>query len=362
MTMEIFGLEGIGEVRPGDDLGVLLLEALNRRGRVLRDNDVLIVSSKIVSKAEGRIVDAENRDAAIAAASVRRVAARRTPRGLAQIVESKAGPVMAAAGVDASNVEPGTVLLLPVNPDASARALRARLAELTGARIGVILSDTAGRAWRAGQVDFALGAAGLLITDDLRGAVDTYGQPLEVTMRALVDELASAADLVKGKLTGIPAAVIRGSGVPVTEVDGPGAASLLRPAREDWFRYGHVEAVGASLGLDPATLEPPTVPRGPIQERFIRAFTVAMESSPPWDSATADMAEMMSKIAYLMDEDDEQTIIVTQYGSGNGFEAAGILASLAQRLAAAAWAEELIVNILLLPTPDPQMRVTATDA
>jgi coenzyme F420-0:L-glutamate ligase / coenzyme F420-1:gamma-L-glutamate ligase len=346
--MEIFGLHGIGEVRPGDDLAVLLVQGLASDGKALLDGDVIVVSSKVVSKAEGRVVTADTRQAQITAETVRLVAARRTPRGLAEIVEAAAGPVMAAAGVDNSNVSPGTVLLLPKDPDASARGLRARLRELTGVRIGVILSDTAGRAWRDGQIDFALGAAGVAVTDDLRGAVDTHGQPLEVTVRALADELAAAADLVKGKLSAVPAAVVRGADVVVSDDDGPGAAALLRPAREDWFRYGQVEAVTASLGLDPATVEPPTVPPGSVGERFARALAIALRSRAPWtptsDPAPADFAVEVSGAS---------ATIKQPIGDATA------LGALAQRIAAACWAEDLAVELSVLLDPAATLLITA---
>jgi coenzyme F420-0:L-glutamate ligase / coenzyme F420-1:gamma-L-glutamate ligase len=228
------------------------------------------------------------------------------------------------------------VLLLPKDPDASARALRARLRELTGARVGVILSDTAGRAWRDGQIDFALGAAGVAVTDDLRGAVDTHGQPLEVTVRAVADELAAAADLVKGKLLAVPAAVIRGADALVSHDDGPGAAVLLRPAREDWFRYGHVEAVTASLGLDPADVQPPTVPAGSLEDRFARALALALQSPTPWSlpdgsTETEFIAEVSGMSAAITHPDAD----------------GAALGAVAQRIAAAAWAEDVHLDLTL---------------
>jgi coenzyme F420-0:L-glutamate ligase/coenzyme F420-1:gamma-L-glutamate ligase len=349
--MEIFGLQGIGEVRAGDDLAGLLIESLTAGGRRLLDDDILVVSSKVVSKAEGRVVAADTREAQITAETVRRVAARRTPRGLAQIVEAAAGPVMAAAGVDASNVAPGTVLLLPKDPDSSARALRARLRSLTGARVAVILSDTAGRAWRDGQTDFALGAAGVLVTDDLRGALDTHGQSLEVTVRALADELAAAADLVKGKLTAVPAALVRGCPAAVTDDDGPGAAVLLRTAREDWFRYGHVEAVTASLGIDPADAEPPTVPPGPVEDRLHRAVSLALHAPGPLTPGT-DPAHFHTELS-------GHTATLTPAGTTAADWVA--LGALAQRLTATTWAEDLTITLTLFTDP-PSLKLTATPA
>jgi coenzyme F420-0:L-glutamate ligase / coenzyme F420-1:gamma-L-glutamate ligase len=324
--MRIIPVTGLGEISPGADLAALLVAALTDP---LADGDVLVVSSKVVSKAEGRTVAAAGRDDAITAETVRLVAARRTPHGLARIVEAAAGPVMAAAGVDASNVAPGTVLLLPADPDASARALRDRLVALTGVRLGVILSDTAGRAWRDGQTDFALGAAGVAVTEDLRGTADTHGQVLEVTVRAVADELAAAADLVKGKLTGVPAAVVHDAGAWVLDEAGPGAAALLRSAREDWFRHGHVEAVTASLGLDPASVEPPRVPRASVAERLRRAVSVALAAPSPFGEPVTARVRLTGPTATV--------------GGLDPLE----LGALAQRLSSSAWAEDLRLSVEL---------------
>ena len=356
--LSLFGVTGLGEVRPGDDLAALLVDALAADGEQLRPGDVLVVSSKVVSKAEGRVVAADTRETQITAETVRLVAARRTPNGLSRIVEGAAGPVMAAAGVDASNVAPGTVLLLPKDPDASARELRSALLARVGVPVGVIVSDTAGRAWRDGQVDFALGAAGVRVTDDLRGAVDTHGQSLEVTVRALVDELAAAADLVKGKLSGVPAAVIRGLTALTTSEDGPGAAILLRPARTDWFRHGHVEAVTASLGGDPGA-NPPTVPAGSVEDRFGRVLSLALLTPNPWVSGWGhDYLFGRSRgsvgTATLIDDDGNPR---TAFGS----EDWAALGALAQRIAAAAWAEDLVVEIDLIEGPPSLLRIEASD-
>lgn len=336
--LRVLPLPGIGEVGTGDDLASLIVAAAGPAGLAFEDGDVLVVSSKIVSKAEGRTVPANGRDAQISAESRRLVAARRTPGGLARIVEAAAGPVMAAAGVDNSNVAPGTVLLLPVDPDASARALRAALAEQTGLRLGVIVSDTAGRAWRDGQTDFALGCAGLSPTEDLRGADDTHGQRMEVTVRAVADQLAGAADLVKGKLSGIPVALVRGFGdfvLPVGD-DGPGAAALLRPAATDWFRYGQVEAVRWALGVDPESVEAPTVPAGPALDRLLRAVEVALAAPSPLPGVSAP--------ACVVNVEDSGLFIVPELPADPV-----ALGALAQRLSAAAWSEDLPVAITLEP-------------
>lgn len=232
--MSISGVHGLPDVRPGDDLAGLIAAAAPD----LRDGDVVVVTSKIVSKAEGRLVQAQSREDAITAETVAVVATR----GSLRIVRTRHGLVLAAAGVDASNVEPGTVLLLPVDPDASARALRADLARELGVRTAVVITDTAGRPWREGLVDIAIGVAGLTPLDDLRGQVDPYGNPLEMTVTAVADEIAAAAELVKGKTAGVPVAVVRGLGHLVTEVDGPGAAALVRRAEDDLFSLGVAEA------------------------------------------------------------------------------------------------------------------------
>lgn len=240
MTIEIVALDGIPEVRPGDDLASMILAAYTTIGPA--DGDILVVTSKIVSKAEGRIQAAESRDAAIDAETVREVARVDWNGGSTRIVENRQGLVLAAAGVDASNVDDGFVLLLPEDPDASALGIARALREATGAGIGVIVSDTLGRAWRAGQIDQAIGAAGVLVADDLRGTTDSRGRVLEATVTAFGDELAAAADLVKGKASGRPVAVIRGLGRLVVGLEAPGARSLQRPSSEDLFRQGAAEA------------------------------------------------------------------------------------------------------------------------
>ncbi|NRQ34785.1 coenzyme F420-0:L-glutamate ligase [Nonomuraea sp. NN258] len=239
---EVLAVPGIGEVRPGDDLGALFAAA------ELRDGDILVVTSKIVSKAEGRVRQAPDRTQAIED-ETERVVAR---RGDTVISQTRHGFVMAAAGVDASNVEPGTVLLLPDDPDASARRIRKALT----ARVGVIISDTFGRPWRNGLTDVAIGAAGVRALDDFRGTEDGYGNPLSVTVTALADEIAAAAELVKGKLAGVPAAIVRGLGHLVTDDEGPGVRPLIRPADEDLFRFGSRDVVFARRTIREFSAEP----------------------------------------------------------------------------------------------------------
>lgn len=231
--------DGLPEVTEGADLAALVAASVE-----LEDGDVVVVTSKVVSKAEGRVREG-SREAAVEDETVR-VVARRGPT---LIVRNRLGLTMAAAGVDASNVPVGSVVLLPEDPDASARALRTRLRALTGANVGVVVTDTAGRAWREGQTDIAVGAAGLVVAEPHAGRTDAHGNPLVVTLPAVADEIASAAELAQGKLAGRPLAVLRGRADLVLPVgdDGPGAASLIRPEGGDLFGYGAREAVVRAL-------------------------------------------------------------------------------------------------------------------
>jgi coenzyme F420-0:L-glutamate ligase/coenzyme F420-1:gamma-L-glutamate ligase len=232
-------VEGVGEVVEGADLADLLAGSVS-----LRDGDVVVVTSKVVSKAEGRVRPGSREDHL--ASETRRVVARRGPTS---IVRTRHGLVMAAAGIDDSNVEPGSVVLLPRDPDASARRLREDLALRTGRNVAVVVTDTAGRAWRTGQTDIAVGAAGLEVLSDHAGRTDPYGNLLAVTAPAVADEVAGAADLVKGKLAGRPAAVVRGLAPLVLQRGrhGPGAAALVRDEESDMFGLGAREAVLAAL-------------------------------------------------------------------------------------------------------------------
>ncbi|MEK2494098.1 coenzyme F420-0:L-glutamate ligase [Kitasatospora purpeofusca] len=248
MSLRILPVPGLPEIDADSDLAGLIAKAAD-----YEDGDILLVTSKVVSKAEGRLLHAADREAAIDAETVRLVARR----GPIRIVENRNGLVMAAAGVDASNTAPGTVLLLPEDPDGSARALRARLRQLTGRRLAVVVTDTFGRPWRNGLTDVAIGAAGLAVLDDHRGRSDSHGNELFQTVTATADELAGAADLVKGKTTGTPVAVVRGLGHLVTTEDGEGVRPLLRPAADDMFRLGTSEAIRQAV----------------TQRRTVRAFT-----------------------------------------------------------------------------------------
>lgn len=253
--------DGLPEFRPGDDLASALADALTADAHGLADGDVVVLTSKVLSKTEGRIVpaptDPDERDALrrqlVDSESVRLVA--RVNRTL--ITENRLGLVQAASGVDGSNVESRELALLPEDPDASAAVLAAELRRRTGARVAVVVTDTMGRAWRTGQTDVAIGAAGLRVSVGYDGAVDRQGNQLQVTDIAVADELASAADLVKGKLGARPVAVVRGMTHLMTPDDdaedndrdaeagaaAPRARDLVRDSTSDLFRLGTVEAL-----------------------------------------------------------------------------------------------------------------------
>lgn len=258
-AVELVPVTGIGEIRRGTDLGTVIRDALRALDLRLADGDVLVVSSKIVSKALGMRESTDDKQALVLRHSHRIVTERETPNGVTRVVHAKAGPVMVAAGIDASNVgDEGGYLTLPHDPDLAARSLYAELlaayAPSPVPMIGIVLSDTAGRPWRLGQTDFALGSCGVAVLDDLRGGQDADGRDLTVTSRAVADEVAAAADLVKGKVGGIPVALVRG--LPdgtVTDPGAPGASYLVRTGPDDWFAHGVQEAVRAALGVEPGT-------------------------------------------------------------------------------------------------------------
>lgn len=247
--VEVIPVEGIPEIAFGDPLGELIARAT---GEEIGSEDVVVVSQKIVSKAEGRVVrlaDVEpggrahelarrlGKDPRLVELIIRESARVVRAERDVLIVESRAGWISANAGIDASNIpEADQVTLLPVDADASARRLRAELREVTGATPGVVVGDSFGRPWRLGQVDVAIGCAGIQPLDDWRGRHDRHGAELTATVIAVADELAAAADLVRTKDEGLPAALLRGVGRFVTPDDGPGAAALRRPREEDLFR------------------------------------------------------------------------------------------------------------------------------
>jgi coenzyme F420-0:L-glutamate ligase / coenzyme F420-1:gamma-L-glutamate ligase len=252
-SIEIVALPGMPEVGEGSRLGELIAVAARDAGASPTGDDVIVVSQKVISKAEGRVrrladvapgerartlavaLGKDPRMVELVLAESRRVV--RAVRGVL-IVETQRGWVCANAGIDASNVPgEGTVTLLPADADASARRIRAELAEIAGSRPAVVIADSFGRPWRLGQADIAIGSAGLVALDDWRGRADAHGRELAATAVAVADQLASAADLSRDKASGTPVALVRGAGRWRTDDDGPGvAAALQRPADEDLFR------------------------------------------------------------------------------------------------------------------------------
>jgi coenzyme F420-0:L-glutamate ligase / coenzyme F420-1:gamma-L-glutamate ligase len=245
MTLQISAAEDIGDINADTDLTALIAHALHDvrwadGSQGVRSGDIVVVTSKVVSKSEGRVVrcaDAAERERIIDSESVRLLARR----GSTRIVETRHGLVLAAAGVDESNTETGTVVLLPVDPDESARRIRAGLIAALGEQLAVIITDTMGRAWRLGVTDHAIGAAGLVTIEDLRGSRDHTGRLIERTIIATADQVAGAAALVGAKDARRPVSVVRGLHSLVTAEDGPGAQSLIRPADEDMFRMGTID-------------------------------------------------------------------------------------------------------------------------
>ncbi|MDO9486173.1 MAG: coenzyme F420-0:L-glutamate ligase [Actinomycetota bacterium] len=239
---------GLADIAPGDDLAGMLIPLLASvqwpdGSTGLASGDVVVVTSKVVAKAEGRIVASPSRDQAISDETVRIVATKRHPGGLTQIVQTRQGLVLAAAGVDASNVQAEHIVLLPEFPDQSAQDLMHALNHGLSRELGVIITDTMGRPWRMGVTDSAIGAAGITVLDDHTGRIDKFGRTLEMTVIAIADEIAAAADLVKGKLSDCPVAVVRGLGSYVSAQSPASARDLIRPLDEDMFTLGTAEAI-----------------------------------------------------------------------------------------------------------------------
>ncbi|GAA5112190.1 coenzyme F420-0:L-glutamate ligase [Pseudonocardia adelaidensis] len=324
----VLPVRGLPEFRPGDDLAGALAAA----APWLEDGDVVVVTSKVFSKAEGRLVpapaDPEARDALrreLVDAETERVLAR---RGRTLIVAGKLGIVQAAAGVDGSNVRRDELALLPADPDASAARLRADLRRLRGVDVAVVVTDTMGRTWRVGQTDVAIGSAGLPVLHRYEGTHDAEGNELLVTEVALADELAAAADLVKGKLGGLPVAVVRGLH-PVD--DGSTARDLVRPVEEDLFSLGTEEAI--AQGRREALLLPRDVHDfgdDPVDEAALRrAVGVALAASAApvrfaWVRDPARRAAFLDAVG----AEDEPPELVVVLGDGSPGEDAAVQAFL----------------------------------
>lgn len=263
-----------------DDLAAIICQHLSQiswpdGSRDIRDGDIVVITSKVVAKTEGQIVEAASRDDAIRAQTMRVVATKRTPRGLTTISQTKHGLVLAAAGVDASNTDTGTVVLLPEDSDASAAQLKAAVERAFGVRIGVVITDTMGRPWRLGVTDVAIGSAGVQVLDDFTGRTDSYGNTLEMTVVAIADEIAAAAELATGKLAGAPLAVVRGLSHHLTD-EAAGARDVVRPLEEDLFWLGAAEAMTEGTK------------RAVSQRRTIRHFTDEHVDSAAIEHAIAD--------------------------------------------------------------------------
>jgi coenzyme F420-0:L-glutamate ligase/coenzyme F420-1:gamma-L-glutamate ligase len=248
LRIEIIGIPGLPEVEPGDDVARMIVDAAARSGAGIMDRDVIVVAHKIISKAEGRLVRASDVVPSEFARNLARSLGKapeevevilresraivRYRRGIL-ITENRSGLVMANSGVDRSNVRGDYILLLPVDPDASARAMRDRIGELTGKEVSVVISDTMGRPIREGHVDVAVGISGIAPFRDYRGRVDGFGRELRVTNIAQVDEIASAAELVMGKVRRVPVAIVRGYEYERSE---EGSSGLVLPEDRDMFR------------------------------------------------------------------------------------------------------------------------------
>ncbi len=339
-TVEIIPITGLPEFRPGDDLCAAIVTA----APWLRAGDVVVVTSKIVSKVEGRLVqvpaEPELRDA-----RRRELVLDESVEVLAQInrtliTRSRLGLVQAASGVDASNIAADEVALLPADPDGSAADLRARIRESIGADVAVVITDTMGRAWRNGQVDAAIGSSGLPVLADYNGMRDSLGNDLLVTAIAIADEVAAAADLVKGKLGGIPVAVVRG----LAQVDdGSSALDLIRPIEEDLFRLGTDMSI--ALGRKQAALlswSAGAFTNEPVEIDVVRGAVAAALAVA--DVRVAHVAEGRKRLLDELAVDAPEIVLV----AGDAFEAGTAVRNLVVALAAEG------VGAVRVPVPDPE--------
>lgn len=337
--VEILPVGGLPEFRPGDDLSGAIAGA----ARWLRSGDIVVVTSKIVSKVEGRLVrvpaDPEERDRIrrrlVFEESVRIIARR--ARTL--ITENRLGIVQAASGVDASNVATDELALLPADPDASARALRLGLRDRLGVEVAVVVTDTMGRAWRVGQTDAAIGSSGLRVLHAYRGQVDRQGNELAVTEIAVADEVAAAADLVKGKLGATPVAVVRGLAIGSETST---ARDLVRPVDEDLFRMGTEEAIAHGRREAARTAPVRSFTDEPVAEDVLRDAVAAALTGA--DARFAHVVEQRKRLLDDLAIDAQEIVLV----SGDPFEAGAAARSLVIALAAEG------LGAYWVPVPDPE--------
>jgi coenzyme F420-0:L-glutamate ligase/coenzyme F420-1:gamma-L-glutamate ligase len=311
VTVEVIPVRGLPEVRPGDDLVSLIWAALSRGGPALvrggpalAPGDVVVVTQKVVSKAEGRVVpEGPGGKAEWVERETRRILAR---RGDLVIAETRHGFVCAHAGVDASNIAEGFLSLLPEDPDGSAERIRAALGDASGVSIGVVVTDTFGRPWRTGLVNVAIGCAGLPSLVDLRGTKDALGRELEATVVALADEIAASSGLVMGKSDGVPVAIVRG--VRMEDQPQP-AAALVRPAEEDLFRLSPLEALQSAQ--DTRRFGPGAVPREALHEALRVASARRHSEGPPdWLFVSIDSATARRQLVSALHGDSREILAI----------------------------------------------------